>query len=117
MGKMIRASCSICGESFNSRSRPASIRKIGTHWRKKHPEALSRRIKAGKRMASDNPGIEDFVTALREAPRNAVRIYSTWTEFQYKQTKKYMDAFKPILPEGVRASWELIEHFHDEGIR
>ena len=117
MGKMIRASCSICGETFNSRTRPNSIRKIGEHWRKKHPDALSRRIKAGKRMAEDNPSVQEFVTALREAPRTAVRIYSKWTEFQYRQTKKYIDAFKDVLPPEIVASWELIEHFHDEGIR
>lgn len=117
MGKLIKATCSICGETFSSRTRTASIRKIGDHWRKKHPEALSRRIKAGKRMAEENPSIQDFVTALREAPRDAIRIYSTWTEFQYRTTKKYMDAFEVILPEGVKASWKLIEVFHDEKIR
>ena len=68
-------------------------------------------------MADENPSIQDFVTALREAPRDAIRIYSTWTEFQYRTTKKYMDAFEVILPEGVKASWKLIEVFHDEKIR
>jgi len=117
MGKMIKATCSICGETFNSRTRPASIRKIGNHWRKEHPTALSRRIKAGKRMADDNPSVQEFITALRESPRTAVRIYSKWTDFQYRQTKKFMDAFKPVLPPEMIASWELIEHFHDEGIK
>ena len=117
MGKMIKATCSICGETFNSRTRPASIRKIGKHWRTEHAEALSRRIKAGKRMADENPSIQDFVTALREAPRDAIRIYSKWTEYQYRQMKKYMDAFEVILPEGVKASWKLIEVFHDEKIK
>jgi len=56
------------------------------------------------------------MTALQESPRNAIRIYSTWTEYQYRTTKKYMDALKPILPEGVKASWELIEALHDEVI-
>ena len=68
-------------------------------------------------MAEENPSIQDFVTALREAPRDAIRIYSTWTEYQYRQTKKYMDAFEVILPEGVKASWKLIEVFHDEKIK
>jgi len=117
MGKMIVARCSQCNEVFRSRTRSASIRKIGEHWRKEHPLALSRRIKAGKRMAEENPSIQDFVTALREAPRDAIRIYSKWTEFQYRQMKKYMDAFEVILPEGVKASWKLIEVFHDEKIR
>jgi len=113
MGKMIRATCSVCGETFNSRTRTASIRKIGEHWRKEHPLALSRRIKAGKARADENPSIQDFVVALQEAPRDAIRIYSTWTEYQYRTTKKYMDALEPILPEGVRASWKLIEVLHD----
>jgi len=78
MGKMIKATCSICGETFNSRTRPNSIRKIGKHWRTEHPEALSRRIKAGKRFSEENPS---------------------------------------ILPEGVKASWKLIEVFHDEKIK
>jgi len=117
IGKMIIAHCSICGEVFRSRTRPASIRKIGEHWRKRHPDALSRRIKAGKRTAENNPSIQEFVTALQEAPRKAVRIYSSWTDFQYRTTKKFMDAFKPVLPPEMIASWELIEHFHDEGIR
>jgi len=117
MGKMIRAKCSICGETFNSRTRTASIRKIGDHWRKEHPDALSRRIKAGKRTADQNPSIQDFMTALGESPRDAIRIYSKWTEYQYRTTKKYMDALEPILPEGIKASWRLIEVFHDEHIR
>ena len=117
MGKLITARCSICGEEFRSRTRPNSIRKIGDHWRKEHPEALSRRIKAGKRTAEENPSIQEFVTALQEAPRTAVRIYSKWTDFQYRTTKKYIDAFKHVLPPEIVASWELIEHFHDEGIR
>lgn len=114
MGKMIRATCSICGETFNSRTRTASIRKIGAHWRKKHPDALSRRIKAGKRTAQENPGIQEFVTALQTSPRDALRIYSKWTDFQFRTTKKYMDALEPVLPEVVRASWEMIEVFHNE---
>jgi hypothetical protein len=117
MGKMIVARCSACGEEFRSRTRTASIRKIGNHWRKEHPDALSRRIKAGKRAAEQNPSIEEFVTALRESPRNAIRIYSKWTEYQYRTTKKYMDALKDVLPEGIVASWELIEVLHDMAIR
>jgi len=114
MGKMIVAKCSICGQTFRSRSRTASIRKIGEHWRKRHPNALSRRIKTGKRKSEDNPGIQDFITALKESPRNAIRIYSKWTERQFRTTKKYMNALEDILPEGINASWKLIEVLHDE---
>ena len=114
MGKMIVATCSLCGEVFRSRTRSASIRKIGEHWRKEHPLALSRRIKAGKQAALANPSIQDFVTALGESPRDAIRIYSKWTEWQYQSTKKYMDALEPVLPPAIVASWQLIEVLHDE---
>lgn len=68
-------------------------------------------------MADENPSIQDFVTALQDAPRDAIRIYSKWTDFQYRQTKKFMDAFEHILPPEMTASWQLIELFHDEGIK
>lgn len=72
------------------------------------------RIKAGKAKAQENPSVQDMVSALREGPRAALKIYKTWTEKQYKHMKVVMDALEPVLPIEVTASWKALEAIHDE---
>lgn len=114
---MIVATCSVCGEVFRSRTRPNSIRKIGKHWRKEHPEALSRRIKEGKRTSLDNPTVQDFIVALREAPGRALDAYAELRKKDWIQLKKVMDAMEPFLPEDMKVSWKFVEAVHDRATR
>lgn len=113
MGKLIVGHCSICNERFAARTRPNFIKKVGKHFRTKHPLAFSRRIRDGKRLAAGNPSLQDFMTALQESPREALRIYGKWTERQYQDTKRVMDALENVLPIPMVASWRFIEAAHD----
>lgn len=113
MGKLIVGHCSICNERFAARNKSNFIKKVGKHFRTKHPLAFSRRIRDGKRLSPDNPSLQDFMTALGESPRDALRIYSRWTEKQYQETKRVMDALENVLPIPVAASWKFIEAAHD----
>lgn len=110
---LITSKCSICGATFRSRNKANHIKKIGKHWRKRHPNALSQRIKRGKRSSLDNPSVQDFVSALQDSPRAAIEIYRDWTEKQYQNTKKIMDALEPVLPTEVVVAWKTVEAVHD----
>lgn len=113
MGKLIVGHCSVCGERIAARNKSNFIKKVGKHFRTEHPLAFSRRIKDGKRLASENPSLQDFMTALQESPREALRIYQKWTERQYQDVKRVMDALEPVLPVPIAASWKFIEATHD----
>ena len=113
MGKLIVGHCSVCNQRIAARTRSNFIKKLGKHFRTEHPLAFSRRIKDGKRLAAENPSLQDFMNALQGSPREALRTYSKWTERQYQDTKRVMDALEPILPIEVAASWKFIEAAHD----
>lgn len=72
------------------------------------------RIKAGKAKAAENPSYQDLVTALREGPRAALKVYGDFTERQYQHIKGMMDALETILPLEIVIAWKAIEAFHDE---
>jgi len=55
-----------------------------------------------------------MVSALREGPRSALKVYRSWTERQYQHMKSVMDALEPVLPLEIRVAWRTIEAFHDE---
>jgi len=74
---------------------------------------MIRRIKAGKRSSDENPSAQDLMEALKDGPRAAIAVYRTYTEKQYQNMKKMMDAFAPVLPPEVNATWKAIEAFHD----
>lgn len=113
MGKLVVGHCSVCGKRIASRTRNNFIKKVGKHFRTEHPLAFSRRIKDGKRLAAENPSLQDFMDALQSSPRAALRIYSQWTERQYQDTKRVMDALETVLPIPMVASWKFIEAAHD----
>jgi len=113
MGRLYKGKCKICGENFAARKPTTLLSKMSKHRWKDHAAAMSRRIKAGKTLAQENPSYQDLVSALQEGPRAALKIYGDFTERQYQHMKKMMDALEPILPVVVTTSWLAIEALHD----
>ena len=75
---------------------------------------MIRRIKKGQEARKNgNPTLQDFVTALSKSAREAISIYTDFTEWQYKYTKTIMDAIEPVLDPKISASWRVVEAFHD----
>jgi len=72
------------------------------------------RMKAGKRRSSNNPTVQDFVSALKDAPGRAFTIYEKLKKKDFATAKQVLDALEPILPIEVRVSWKAIEAIHDE---
>lgn len=112
--------CKTCGETIRSRRSDKNsaqanfLKAVKAHYKKKHPNTISRRISQGKRSSYNNPSFQDFFTSLSEGPRAAIKIYRAYTERQYQHIKVMMDAIEPILPVEVLASWKAIEAIHDE---
>ena len=71
------------------------------------------RIKAGKKASNDNPTVQDFITALQDAPGRAFRIYQKMRAKDYMILKRVMDAMEPILPIEMKATWKAIEAVHE----
>lgn len=115
----MKAKCTICGHEMRSRksskrsARANLLISIRKHAWKAHRTTMISRIKRGKRASQDNPSAQDFMKALSEGPRAALQIYGTWTERQYQQMKRVMDAVEPLLPIEVRSAWLAIEAYHD----
>lgn len=116
---MVVGKCRTCGEVIRSRksdkhsAQANFLSAVRRHYKKKHPNTLSRRISQGLKTSQDNPTVQDMVTALQEGTRSALVIYGAWTEAQYQHMKRTMDAIAPLLPIEVRLAWESIEAFHD----
>ncbi|MBA7551418.1 hypothetical protein ES705_43958 [subsurface metagenome] len=72
------------------------------------------RIKAGKRQSENNPTVQDFISALQDAPGRAFTIYKTLRARDFHIAKQVMDALEPVLPTEIRISWKAIEAIHDE---
>ena len=83
------------------------------HQWKMHRNTMIARIKAGKARAAENPSYQDLVSALKEGPRAALKVYGDFTERQYQTIKAMMDALEPILPLEYTIAWKTIEAFHD----
>jgi len=113
MGRLYKGKCKICGETFAARKPTTLLSKMSKHRWKDHSAAMSRRIKAGKAQAQENPSYQDLVSALREGPRAALKIYGDFTERQYQHMKGVMDALEPVLPPVIITSWLAIEALHD----
>lgn len=113
MGKMIEGKCSVCGEVIRARTQPNFIKKMGEHFRKEHPEAFSRRISRGLKASKNPTELDTFMKCLNGDPDTALSIYARWTERQYQDTKRVMDALKPVLPPNILAGWTFIEAVHD----
>ncbi|MBA7551058.1 hypothetical protein ES705_43592 [subsurface metagenome] len=71
------------------------------------------RIKAGQKTAKENPTVQDFIQALKEAPGRAFTIYQDMREHDWMLVKRTMDAIESILPIEMRATWKAIEAIHD----
>ena len=110
---LYKATCSQCGKVFKARTRTALLSKVRKHLWKEHRNWMIRRIKQGKSRSKSNPSTQDFIEALRTAPRRAVDIYKTYTERQYQHIKVVMDAVEPFLPPEIASSWKVIEAIHD----
>lgn len=116
----MKGKCSICGETIRShRSEKNSakanfLKAMRKHQWKKHRTTMISRIKAGKAKARENPSYQDMVSALREGPRAALKVYRSWTERQYQHMKVVMDALEPVLPLELKISWKTLEAIHDE---
>ena len=89
------------------------LKAMRRHQWKNHRNTMISRIKAGKRRSSDNPTIQDFITALQGAPQRAIQIYEELRTRDWIQLKRVLDAMEPIMPVEMRATWKAIEAFHD----
>ena len=120
---MVVGHCKTCGEEIRSRrsdKNSAQANFLGAvrrHYRKKHKNTLGLRISRGLRSSGNNPSMQDMTTALLDGPRAALGVYKKYTEKQYQQMKKVLDAIEPILPDNMRFAWKFIEALHDEGIK
>ncbi len=72
------------------------------------------RIKAGKRRSADNPTVQDFISALKDAPGRAFTIYQKMKAKDFNTAKQVLDALEPVLPIEIRVTWKAIEAIHDE---
>lgn len=110
---MTTGHCSICGEKITTRKPQNFIKKMGDHFRKEHPDAYSRRISRGIKASRVTPELDVFMQSLNGDPDTALSIYAKWTERQYQDTKRVMDALRPVLPPNIYAGWAFIESVHD----
>ncbi len=74
---------------------------------------MRRKIKAGIKASNGNPNVQDFMVALLDSPRAALRIYASFTERQYQHIKKVMDGLESVLPPALLVSWKAVEAMHD----
>lgn len=81
---------------------------------KNHRNTMISRMKAGKRRSEDNPTVQDFVSALKDAPGRAFKIYEKMKAKDFKTAKQVIDALEPVLPIEIRVTWKAIEAIHDE---
>jgi len=72
------------------------------------------RIKAGKRTSEMNPTVQDFISALKDAPARAFSIYEKMKKKDFATAKAVLDALESVLPIEIRLTWRAIEAIHDE---
>ena len=116
----MKGKCSICGATIRSHAskkhsaRANFLRAVRKHMWKYHRNTMVSRIKAGKRRSENNPTVQDFISALKDAPGRAFKIYKTLQKRDFTIAKQVMDALEPELPIEIRISWKAIEAIHDE---
>lgn len=81
---------------------------------KNHRNTMIARIKAGKRRSETNPTVQDFISALKDAPGRAFTIYRKMRERDFQTAKAVLDALEHLLPVEIRVTWKAIEAIHDE---
>ena len=116
----MKGTCSICGATIRSHAsaknsaRANFLKAVRKHMWKNHRTTMISRIKAGKRASNNNPTVQDFVSALQDAPGRAFSIYEKLRERDFNIAKQVLDALEPVLPIEIRISWKAIEAIHDE---
>ena len=116
----MKGKCSICGETIRShRSTKNSakanfLKAVRKHQWKKHRNTMIERMKAGKRRSNSNPTVQDFISALKDAPGRAFSIYKEMKKRDFNTAKQVLDALEPVLPVEIRVTWKAIEAIHDE---
>ncbi|MBA7550690.1 hypothetical protein ES705_43213 [subsurface metagenome] len=112
--------CSICGQVIRSHAsakhsaRANFLKAVRKHMWKYHRNTMISRIKAGKQRSSDNPTVQDFISALQDSPGRAFKIYKKLQKRDFTVAKQVMDALEELLPLEVRISWKAVEAIHDE---
>jgi len=116
----MKGTCSICGEVIRSRksikasAKANFLKAMRKHQWKKHRNTMIERIKAGKRRSDLNPTVQDFISALKDAPGRAFSIYEKMRAKDFATAKAVLDALEPVLPIEIRVTWKAIEAIHDE---
>ena len=116
----MKGTCSICGEVIRSHAssrnsaRANFLKAMRKHQWKKHRNTMISRIKAGKQRSDMNPTVQDFISALKEAPARAYSIYNKMKRKDFNLAKQVLDALEPVLPIEMRVTWKAIEAIHDE---
>jgi len=116
----MKGTCSICGEVIRSHAsqknsaRANFLKAMRKHQWKKHRSTMIARIKAGKRRSEMNPTVQDFISALKDAPARAYAIYEKMRARDFMTAKQILDALEPVLPIEIRITWKAIEAIHDE---
>jgi len=116
----MKGTCSICGEVIRSHASAKNsakanfLKAMRKHQWKKHRNTMISRIKAGKRRSDMNPTVQDFISALKDAPGRAFSIYQKMKAKDFNTAKQVLDALEPVLPIEIRVTWKAIEAIHDE---
>jgi len=116
----MKGKCSICGAVLRSHKSHKNTAKVNflkvvrKHMWKHHRSTMISRMKAGKRASEDNPTVQDFISALKDAPGRAFSIYQKLKAKDFATAKQVLDALEPVLPIEIRVSWKAIEAIHDE---
>jgi len=116
----MKGTCSICGETIRSHkshknsAKANFLKAMRKHQWTKHRNTMIQRIKAGKRASATNPTVQDFISALKDAPGRAFSIYKKMRAKDFDTAKAVLDALEPVLPIEIRATWKAIEAIHDE---
>lgn len=115
----MKGTCSMCGlvirshASSKNSARANFIKAMRKHQWKNHRNAMISRIKAGKKRSENNPTVQDFISALQEAPGRAFTIYRELRKKDWVVLKRTMDAIEPIMPVEMKATWKAVEAVHD----
>jgi len=116
----VRGKCSICGETIRSHASHKNTAKanflkaVRKHQWSRHRNTMIERIKQGKRRSATNPTVQDFISALKDAPGRAFSIYKKMRERDFATAKAVLDALEDVLPIEIRLTWKAIEAIHDE---
>ncbi|MBA7549781.1 hypothetical protein ES705_42276 [subsurface metagenome] len=116
----MKGTCSICGMTIRSHAstkhsaKSNFLKAVRRHQWKNHRNTMISRIKAGKRASKNNPTVQDFISALADAPGRAFSIYQKMRAKDFLTAKQVLDALEPVLPIEIRVTWKAIEAIHDE---